>query len=474
MSPATTIRAEIINHLERFGHSFSSFGQATGINKGVISAILNKNPPKPISVRQIDLITKALGFEEGALYDLFVEECFANEKPNGRRIGSFLIRCSELGKEDTIAQVLNRLMENLTYLTLVFSLAEKLYTSGQTKESIIYYKCVAEHERYQHSERLAISQYRIFRASIGLDAERNMEVALQFALYCKRLPESYQLDALSQISNIYYAMNKWDKVEQYTDELIVLSNIVLQSEKRRTIGKRPIEHLITEKPLVYYYGYGYLLKGVVLEHQGRYEEGMAAVSLYADLSWIDGLDQQGRVWMEKFQMWAVANTYTLQILMGNVSILPEYTQLLQDNPKEVLPGLSTIIKSANQHGFLVDDILEKFKDAIQGYQRDLLSKLCNGYEDVFNRLRYANLCYQIAIYQFDNKKYREGMKFIFQSLTIYANINKKKEIIDSMSLFEKYRSCALQEELEEYDIIIKRGCNNEISEISGGYINSCY
>jgi len=457
MSPATTIRAEIINHLERFGHSFSSFGQASGINKGVISAILNNNPPKPISVRQIDLITKALGYDEGALYDLFVEECFANEKPNGRRIGSFLIRCSELGKEDTIAQVLSRLMENLTYLTLVFSLAENLYSSGKTKESIIYYKCVAEHERYQHSERLALSQYRIFRASIGFDAELNMETTLQFIPYRKRLPENYQLDALLQIINIYYAMNKWDKMEQYAEELIELSNIVMQNEKRRMVGKRPFEQLVIDKPLVSYYGYGYLIKGAALENQGRYEEAMTYVSVYADLSWFDGLDEKGYLSVERYRTWAIGNTYTLKILMGNMNIFPEYMQLLQDNPNEILPGLLTIMESANTHGISVDNILEIFKDAIQEYQSDLLLKLCNGYTLALNRLSSANLSYQIAIYQFRNKRYREGIRNNFISLTINSDINKEGGIIDSISLFEKYRSYASQEELEEYDLIIKRG-----------------
>ncbi|WP_438348698.1 DNA-binding protein [Paenibacillus sp. FA6] len=461
MSPATTIRAEITNYLECNGHTFSSFGQTSGINKGVISAILNNNSPKPISVRQIDLITKGLGYAEGALYDLYVEECFFNEKPNGRRISAFLIRCAELGKEDCIAEVLSRLMENLIYVALIFSIAEKLYMSEMMKESIIFYQCVAEHEKYQHSERLAISQYRIFRASLGLDSEHNMEATLQFVSYRKRLPENYHLDALNQLMNIYYTMDKYEKVEQYADELIILSNIVLENEKNRMLGKRAFEPLATEKPLFVYYAYGYLMKGAALEHQGHYKEAMKYVAVYADLSWIEGLDQEGLFIVEQYRLWAIANTYTLEILMGNVNILPEYTQLLQDNPKEILAGLLTIMESANRHSFSVDDILEQFNDAIQEYQKDPFSNLSNGYTDGINRVSCANLCYQIALYQFSNKRYSEGMRNTLQSLTINAKINKKGEIIDSMSLFERYRSFASKEELGEYDQIIKGGYNHE-------------
>lgn len=471
MSPATTIRAEIINYLEGNGHTFSSFGQTLGINKGVISAILNNNPPKPISVRQIDLITKGLGYAEGALYDLYVEECFFNEKPNGRRISTFLIRCAELGKEDCIAEVLSRLMENLIYVPLIFSIAEKLYMSEMAKESIIFYQCVAEHEKYQHSERLAISQYRIFRASLGLDSEHNMEATLQFVSYRKRLPENYHLDALNQLMNIYYTMDKYEKVEKYADELIILSSIVLENEKNRRLGKRAYEPLVTEKPLFVYYAYGYLMKGAALECQERYEEALKYVAAYADLSWVEGLDQDELLIVEQYRLWAIANTYTLEILMGNVSILPAYTQLLQDNPTEILPGLLTIMRSANQHGFSVDDILEVFKDSIEEYQEDPFSNLSNGYISGINRVSCANLCYQIAIYQFGNKRYREGIRNTLQCLTINAKINKKGEIIDSMSLFERYRSFTSAEELGEYNQIIKGGYNYERNS---SFVNSSY
>jgi hypothetical protein len=144
---------------------------------------------------------------------------------------------------------------------------------------------------------------------------------------------------------------------------------------------------------------------------------------------------------------------------------------LQDNPQEILPGLLTIMESANQHGFSVDDILEQFNDAIQEYEKEPFSYLSNGYSDVSNKVKYANFCYQIAIYQFSNKRYREAIKNTLQSLTINDNINKKGEVIDSMSLFDIYRNFATEEELKEYDRFIKGGCNHESSD---SFVNSSY
>ena len=199
---------------------------------------------------------------------------------------------------------------------------------------------------------------------------------------------------------------------------------------------------------------------------------MTYVSVYADLSWFEGLDEKGYLEVERYRTWAIGNTYTLEILMGNVSVFPEYMQLLQDNPNEILTGLLTIMESANTNELSVDNILEKFKEVIMEYQSDdQLLKLSNGYMISLNRLKCANLCYQIAIYQFSNKRYAEGIRNVFLSITIYAIINKKGGIIDSMSLFEKYRIYASEEELEEYNNIIKRGSNNENS---GGHVNFSY
>ncbi len=65
MEHTPTIRSKIETELKQRGYSFSGFSKISGINRGTFSTMLNSNPPKPISVRQMDLITKALGYPEG-------------------------------------------------------------------------------------------------------------------------------------------------------------------------------------------------------------------------------------------------------------------------------------------------------------------------------------------------------------------------------------------------------------------------
>ncbi|MEV2910372.1 hypothetical protein ABNF65_17540 [Paenibacillus larvae] len=229
---------------------------------------------------------------------------------------SFLFRCVELGKTDLIMKAINILVEHPKYTELLFSVAEKLYLSGYAKESVFFYEEVIEGEKYNHSERIAISHYRIFRASIGSNAKENYKAVIRFESFRNKLPEGFQLDALLQLANVCYTLEFWSMVEQFAEELRVLSNIVYLEELRKLDSQRLLEPPIeTERHLVVYYGQAYLLKSAVLPEQGRYEEAKACIEGYEDLSWFKLLDDLGREEVAKFSLWAKANrSFQLSVL----------------------------------------------------------------------------------------------------------------------------------------------------------------
>lgn len=134
MEHAPTIRSTIETELKQRGYTFSSFSKISGINRGTFSTMLNSNPPKPISVRQMDLITKALGYPEGWLYELYIDECFHEGKGHWKRIKPFLLRCVELGRKECIQKVLSRLTEDLSYVSTVFEFAEELHKGGRKRK----------------------------------------------------------------------------------------------------------------------------------------------------------------------------------------------------------------------------------------------------------------------------------------------------------------------------------------------------
>ncbi|MET3210933.1 UNVERIFIED_CONTAM: hypothetical protein ABIC26_003896 [Paenibacillus sp. PvR008] len=94
-----------------------------------------------------------------------------------------MLRCVELGRKDCIQKVLWRLSEDLSYVPTIFELGEELHSEGREKEAIPFYECVIENEKYRHSERLAISQYKRFKAYAMSDLEKSLELVLEFTPY---------------------------------------------------------------------------------------------------------------------------------------------------------------------------------------------------------------------------------------------------------------------------------------------------
>ncbi|MCM3494730.1 helix-turn-helix transcriptional regulator [Paenibacillus lactis] len=74
MEPVTTISNCMENHLKMNGISISQFAQISGINSGSLSRIIKGT--KPISFRELYLITAAMGLPEDHFFNNYVEECF--------------------------------------------------------------------------------------------------------------------------------------------------------------------------------------------------------------------------------------------------------------------------------------------------------------------------------------------------------------------------------------------------------------
>ncbi|MEC0183446.1 DNA-binding protein [Paenibacillus peoriae] len=401
MEYAPTIRSKIETELKQRDYSFSSFSKISGINRGTFSSMLNSNPPKPISVRQMDLITKALGYPEDWLYESYIDECFYEGKSHWKRIKPFLLRCVELGRKDCIQKVLSRLTEDLSYVPTIFEFAEELFKGGKEKESVPFYACVIENEKYRHSERLAISQYKRFKACTMSDLEKSLELVLEFIPYRNLLPEHYQLEAIHKITNIYFYLHKWDEIEKYGRELKELAYVIYTNQQKRKEKRRATTWLHTERHLVFYYGYGFLSVSTALQKKGYIKEARAELEGYADLSWFKGLDSEGEADVEQFRVWAKANSYTLDLLLGKRESLPAYITFLENHPEEISSGLVTILETANRYDFDVDSIIDKYSEQIKRSQES---------DDVKQLTYYYCYMYQLAIYHYRRGKILKGQK----------------------------------------------------------------
>lgn len=449
MTNEPTIRSVIEQELERRGYSLNSFSSRSGINRGTLSAILNGNPPKPIAIRQLDLITEALEQPEGYYYPLYVDECVDSDQPNRRRVKAFLLRCAEVGQTECIKKVLDRIVDNLNYIPMIFDIGEELYEKGLREESRLFYNVVIESEKYQHSERLAISHYRIFRLSLGDDAEANLIAATRFELYLNRLPEGYQLEGFLQLTSVYFTLQKYDQAEIYADELRRLAEIVY-SNYERAYNQSKEFYFRAERQLVVYYGQGYLLKGVALQFQRRYEEIQEYIDGYADLSWFVGLDDMGKQEVEKFKLYAKLNTYNLKVLLGDQSVIPEYIESVKKYPYEILPTLRVIVEAANIHGFFIDEVLVQFD-----IDTELFDKMDNYYNKVVSKDRYLRLSYQLSVYYFRKKDFKEGIEKTLYALNYAIFLNNNNYFMKLVPMFERFRPYATEEQLMEYESLLK-------------------
>ncbi|MGG1654322.1 DNA-binding protein [Paenibacillus sp. NRS-1780] len=372
---------------------------------------------------------------------MYVDECFLSGKPHRSRVKPFLLRCAELDKKNCIEQVLSRMMEDLNYISLVFEVAEELHTKGNIHKSLVFFECVAEHERYQHSERLA----------------KIRDAVTRFAPFRNRLPVNFQLDGLIQLGNAYFTLHDWKQLGESADELIALAKIVYQEQQQRVTSKGKKSPLKTERHLVVYYGKGYLMRAVAYEKQGLYEESKEYIKGYADLSWFKGLDEDATNDVENFKMFAIANSYTLDMLMGHVHILREYTQYLLDHPREILTGLVVIIEAANKYGFAIEETLAKLsKKMLEEERRD----------EIISKGWYLKFHYQLAVYLLRNGKPENGAESIFEMLESSILCNDFSLFIQGISLFESCKDKVSDSQQNKYRNLLERIKEHESFDFS--------
>ncbi|RUT43296.1 XRE family transcriptional regulator [Paenibacillus anaericanus] len=444
-----TIRAELEEYLKRNGITINQFSETSGVNSGTLSSIINGN--RPISMLQLDRITAGMGLTEGRFYDLYVDECFNLPVLNWRRLRPLIYRSAELDKIDCIERVVGMMMDNLSYATALFDTAEDLFKQGNRKAAALLYESVAESEKYQHSERLALCQYRLFSIALCDDQEINLRAAVQFESYVDRLDEVDQLDALKDLANTYNSLRRWDKVEQLAKDMEHKAKI---QYKHRYEDTKKIE-IIKEPtiPLFAYISYSHVLCSAVYDERKEYDKALQYVSLYSEFSWVKEESQEALQLVRKFKDWAEANSYLYRLMKGDIKVLPEYVTYISQREEEILPALFKILQAANWYQFNVDDILSHFTQEIVNY-RDQLGNV-GTYNPRVIEDRYTFFMAELAYYYLSKGKYEIGIKYILDGLESSAKINSESSIIRCVGLFEQFRHTASLEAQREYRNLIR-------------------
>ncbi|MGG3284489.1 helix-turn-helix domain-containing protein [Paenibacillus solani] len=438
-----TISTEVLRYLQKEKLSLSSFAMKSGINSGTLSRFINGN--QPLSVSSLDRITEAMNLEEGIFYSLYVYE----STPNWRRLGPFIMRCAELGKLNCIDQAVDRIIDNPAYSSPLFDSAETLYHNGKREAALILYKKVAESEKHQHAERLALCQYRIFLCSLNSDQEHNLNCTIRFEAFIKRLPEGVQLDALKDLADTWLSLRKWNKAKHYTQEMGRISRMLYarKHDTSRTHRKQPEP----AKPLFGYILYSDLLLGTIAEYNDDYDQALYHLSCYEDQSWIIESDETAERTKAKFRDRARGNRYLYELMKGNIDVLEPYTEFISSRENEVLKGLFKIIKAANLYHFEIDEYLDRFEHLIKAHLKR--QEPIGGYTEHLMNDRFASFLADVGMYYIRKNNKRKGLQYMLDSLEFSYTNNNAINIVRCCTSMEHIQADLNPDDLERYAAI---------------------
>lgn len=460
MEPAPTILAELEDYLKREALTLAQFAERTGLHSGTLSNVIHGR--RPIAMQQLDRITEGMGLSEGVFYDLYIDDYIIEGSTDWRRIGPLLQRCAELDKLDSIERVVQHIMDNLMYSPMLFEAAEELFARGYHAAAALLYETVAEGEKLQHSERLALCRYRLFTIGLGDIQDENLRIANQFEPYVERLEEADQLDALKHLADVYASLHRWDKVDELAEQLGQKATIQYKYWRKDSSQKQPL------RPLIYYVLYAYLLRSAASDERRDYEKALYYTSLYSDLNWIkEPICESEQKVLDQFQEWATANAYLYRLMAGQVDVLYEYVHYVESRENEIFPALLKITQAANRYKFNIDDILLRFKKHLQ--HREQHSRL-----GMFNQQltddRYIHLLGELAIYHLEKENLTIGFDYLLESLELSVKIRSDSNIVECVGLFERYRKSASQGQKQMYSNLISEV--NRVNEEKDGFMSS--
>ncbi|WP_348622563.1 helix-turn-helix transcriptional regulator [Paenibacillus polymyxa] len=426
------IRTEIDRYLKQHGISLTEFGHIIELNVGTVSGIVTGN--KSISVNQLDRITLGMNLPPDHFYERYVEECIKEPSLNWRKVKPFLYRCIELGRLDCLQRVVSMLLDNTMaiHISSLFELAEDLFQKGYKDAAVYLYENVAESERKQHAERLAICQYRLFTIRIGKDQTQNLQTAARFEPFIDRLDEIDQLDALKDLANVYRSLSMWDKVYKFSRQMYKLGQIQYDLAQYGKQEIKPGQKL--SRPLFVYIAYAELLCAHACDATGDHERALEHIRGYTDLSWVREQDPDTLHWLGLFQRWAQINTYINRLMTGDVSVLSDYVEHISGE-KHVFNELLNIIEAANKYNIDVDHILRHFEPKIESYQEP--SPI-----EPFLLQQQARFWYKMAKYSFNKERHAYGFKCLIDALEKAVTINNVLLIANCVGLFLHFKTHA--------------------------------
>ncbi|MCF7758333.1 DNA-binding protein [Paenibacillus xylanexedens] len=257
----------------------------------------------------------------------------------------------------------------------------------------------------------------------------------------KSILKSLKPDIIVEMLDMAVAFENWNKVIERADMLYQCVQSIHEERQEYQSKGVPAPHIHIEQPLVYYYGFSHLMRGMAHQKMGQVDQARACIDQYAELGWMEDLDEVGMLVVQEFRHKAQVNRYALEIEGGQVELLEEFVNFLLEHPEEGLAGLKVITEAAVRHRWQIDRVLHMIEDQMQGVGREI---------DSSNNDDMYHYCYQRALYEQWMGRAQKAVEFILQAIRLADKLGLDRFFIRCIGLLESLREEATAEQIGLY------------------------
>ncbi|WP_422660947.1 hypothetical protein ACK8P5_10855 [Paenibacillus sp. EC2-1] len=220
--------------------------------------------------------------------------------------------------------------------------------------------------------------------------------------------DTVTLDSAVKMIKLTYSLELWEQLIDLSNKLYIRANHIYKNRFMKPI------RVLAERPLVYYYGYSLLMKGHGYKELGRYDKALQCIDRYSNLYWFEeDFNEDDIREVQYFQYISEPNRFEIHLLSGDFNSLDAYVDYLARNRNELLPGLISILKAANNHNYNIDSIINRFS-------HDIVFSVGHASQDVINTAYYQSFLQQIIDYKINHFEHHSAIDYTFQ-LLFYAH-----------------------------------------------------
>ncbi|MFB5762475.1 hypothetical protein [Paenibacillus medicaginis] len=279
--------------------------------------------------------------------------------------------------------------------------------------------------------------------------------------------DGLKIDSLVDLLKAAYTLEDYDHMIEIADKLLISAERVYSKQKQSMdSGKRYVK-VDGKRHIVYYFGFSQMAKGIALQKKEKYEESLACIKGYADLSWLHDETVEADEEISAFKRFATSNTYSVNLLAGKQKwvYIEDFVFHLKNSKKEdLISGLVVVLDHALKYNVNVNSILAQFHEVMKNIITE--GKYLNA-----KRMYLTKYFHRMALYLLREGNYKDALNYTLKTLEESDKFNDMVNYKRSTALFEEHRNYASKEQLHDYLRIIKGGIEDEKSIDYGSVSN---